>query len=109
MRVLPQRADIMSLNRFEQTVFDYIQNHVDERQFWREKVREVAAADRNHFAVGGLLEIELRRYCLERSHVVAPIRDFVNASPNRLSLRNLAEHLLRIWGPVRPAKAPDPR
>ena len=34
----------MSLNRFEQRVFDYWQRQRDERQFWEQKVREIVKA-----------------------------------------------------------------
>jgi len=53
----------MSLNRCEQRVFEYLESHRDEGQFWREKVRRLAkkAADDHAAArMHGLLAYEKR-------------------------------------------------
>jgi len=88
----------MSLNRCEQRVFDYLQVHRDERQFWHEKVRGLVKNVPDHHTAAGRLEGELWRYYLERSEVVTIFRDAVRAEGRqRTSMKNLAELLLRLW------------
>ena len=63
----------MSLNRFEQLVFDYIRGHPDERQYWQDKVRRIVTqADSIHQAAARL-DGEFWRYFEERSSAVANI------------------------------------
>jgi hypothetical protein len=96
----------MSLNRWEQLVFDYVQGHADERHFWEDKVRALAAGAADEHAVATELEGELWRYLEERSRVAEPFRSMAaRENLRRTSLRNLAEHLLRMWSPPR-AKRP---
>ncbi|HWA09997.1 MAG TPA: hypothetical protein VG838_11150 [Opitutaceae bacterium] len=94
----------MSLNHAEQRVFDYLQKRPEERQYWQEKVRRAAngpAADLH--AVAASLEGELWRYCEERSRVAPDFRSLAGpAGGGRISMRNLAEYLLRLWGPPKP-------
>ncbi|MSU24209.1 MAG: hypothetical protein EXS32_10355 [Opitutus sp.] len=97
----------MSLNRCEQRVFDYWQNHRDERQFWQEKVRGVAKTVPDEPAAVVRLEGELWRYYEERSAVAAPFREAAQLEGlRRTSMKNLAELLLRLWVEPRPAKKP---
>lgn len=95
----------MSLNRTEAQLFDYLQRHPEERQFILYKVRECAKAPSNDQAAN-LLTDELSQYYKERCQVVG---DFSSApllaGAAKLSLRNLSEYLLRVWGPVRSKKA----
>ena len=60
----------MSLNRFEQRIFDYWQGHRDERQFWQEKVRGIVKAENDDHAAAARLDGEFWRYYVERSGVV---------------------------------------
>jgi hypothetical protein len=100
----------MSLNRTEQQVFDYIQSHPEEKHYWTAKVRSVAGRIRDPHAAGIELDAELWRYYLERSQVAEPFREQVRREGvARISLRNLAEYLLRLWAPPppkRPAATP---
>lgn len=99
----------MSLNRCEQRVFDYWQNHRDERQFWQEKVRGVAKAVPDEHAAATRLDGELWRYYEERSAVAAPFREAARLEGlKRTSMKNLAELLLRLWTEPRPKKSPAP-
>jgi hypothetical protein len=51
---------------------------------------------------------ELTRYFDERSRVGAVAAQVVGTEGfGRTSLCNLAEHLMRTWGPVRPPRRPD--
>src|SRR4051812_42130143 len=88
----------MSLNRCEQRVFDYLQRHVDEREYWRNKFQRVAkAASDDHVAVAQL-EPDLWRYYEERSAVAAPFKEAARLEGmQRTSMKNLAELLLRLW------------
>ena len=95
----------MSLNRSEQRIFDYVQSHPEERQFWQGKVRAAAKAERDDFAAAARLEPELWRYYEERSGVVATLRDAARTDgPGRTSMKNLAELLIRLWVEPRPKK-----
>ena len=97
----------MSLNRYEQTVFDYWAKHPEERRHWQDKV---VAASKNADATGEntrLLERELWDYFVERREHVAVLRDLDRTGVlRRISLLNLADHLFRLWGPPpKPKKA----
>jgi len=96
----------MSLNQTEQTLFAYLESHVEERQFWQAKVRELMSASRNDPATAAALAGELRRYGEERGSVGAlPVQVHDKKGLELSGFRNLAEHLMRIWGPPR---APRP-
>ncbi len=86
----------MSLNRYEQAIFDYWEKQTDERRHWMAKVTEMTRAQP---AAGAArpLERELWEYFLERREHVPQLRG-LEGMP-RVSLLNLAEHLLRLWGP----------
>ncbi len=107
---LPGHCNVrgMSLNRTERILFDYIGNHVEERQFWQGKVRDLMSGSRDDPASSAALAGELRRYCEERSRVGAlPAQVIDDKGLGRFGYRNLAEYLMRIWGPVRPARPTD--
>lgn len=88
----------MSLNRSEQLVFDYLQTHPEERQHWREKVLAVARQEADPHVAASSLERELWRYHQERSQVTPAFRaEAPLGTVQRLSMRNLAEYLLRLW------------
>ncbi len=99
----------MSLNRSEQALFEYVEKHPEERQFWLHKVQALAN-EQGHHAAADRLEIELWRYFRERSENVAVLKDFARHNGlQRTSMRNLADYWLRLWGPVRRVvpKAPE--
>ena len=93
----------MSLNRTEQLVYDYLHAQPDERRHWEGVVkREVAGAGDQH-AAAFVIERELWRYYLERSEVAEPFRGVARREGTpRMSMRNLAELLLRLWAPPPP-------
>ncbi len=97
----------MSLNRCEQRMFDYWEKHLEERQFWLEKVRAAAKAAADNHAAAARLEPELWRYYLERSGVVKEFREAArHEGLQRTSMKNLAEFILRLWTEPRPRKKP---
>lgn len=97
----------MSLNRSEQMVFDYVQSHPEERHYWLGKVQKTAATTADEHAAAVRLEQELWRYFEERSQVAEPFRSLTRREGlRRTSMRNLAEHLLRLWVAPRPKKRP---
>ncbi len=97
----------MSLNRCEQTVFDYWQSHPDERSHWRSKVNEVAQNQAGSpVEMARRLERELWEYFIERTRHVAPFREVNAGELRRVSLMNLAEYVILLWGP--PPKPKNP-
>ena len=98
----------MSLNRCEQRVFDYLERHRDERQFWQDKVRGAAKILPDHHVAAAQLAGELWRYYEERSAVASPFREAMRAEGlHKTSMKNLAELLLRLWAEPRPKKKPE--
>jgi hypothetical protein len=98
----------MSLNRYEQTVFDYWETHPEERHHWQAKVSAAAAqVAAGPGEVARQLERELWEYFVERSQQVPHFRDLGTGGLRRISLLNLAEYSLRLWGPPpKPRKPP---
>ncbi len=99
----------MSLNRYEQAVFDYWERQPEERRHWQARVIEAArggVGQPGETARG--LERELWEYFLERNPHVPLFRDLQPGGLRRVSMLNLAEHILRLWGPPpKPKKPPD--
>ena len=98
----------MSLNRYEQAIFDYWERQPDEKRHWQRKVVEATARAGGDAAVARGLERELRAYAQERSAHVAALRELGGLAA-RLSLLNLAEHLIRLWGPLPKPRSPAER
>ena len=101
----------MSLNRYEQAVFDYWEKEPDERRHWQAKVAVAARLPSGPGVVARALDRDLWEYFSERAQHVPVFRDLVAGGMPRVSLLNLADHLLRLWGPPpkpkRPASAAD--
>ncbi len=99
----------MSLNRAAHAIFEYIENHAEERQFWQGKVRDLMGASQDDFGSATVLADELRRYAAERVRVGAlPAQVIGREELGGMIFRSLAEHLMRIWGPVRPVRPTRP-
>jgi len=99
----------MSLNRCEQRVFDYLQRHLEERQYWQGKFQRLAKATNDERIAIEQLEPELWRYYQERSSVASPFKEAVAVEGlQRTSMKNLAELLMRLWIEPRPKKRPAP-
>jgi hypothetical protein len=99
-------VDGMSLNRCEQTLFDYARGHPDERHYLQDKVQALVKASPEVSNAVARIDSELWRYYVERSAVVPAFSEAVGgASPRRTSMKNLAELLVRLWTEPRPRKA----
>lgn len=98
----------MSLNRYEQTVSEYLSANTDERRHWQAKIVEAARRSELPGEVARSLERELWDYFVERSQHVPKLRDLNIGGVRRVSFLNLAEHLLRQWGPPPKPKKPSP-
>ena len=98
----------MSLNRYEQTLFSYWEKQPDERRHWQAKVGEVARSLSRPGEAARSLERELWDHFTERSAHVPALRELSAGGLRRVSLLNLAELILRLWGPPpKPAKPPE--
>lgn len=98
----------MSLNRCEQRVYDYLQGHPEERQFWQMKFQQAAKASADDHVAAARLEPELWHYYEERSAVASPFKEAArHEGVQRTSMKNLAELLLRLWTEPRPKKKPS--
>jgi len=98
----------MSLNRYEQTVFDYWRRQPDEGRHWQSKVTELSRSVPAPLELARRLDRELREYVVERTPHVAELRNLGAAGLSRVSMLNLAEYLLRLWvPPPKPRKRVD--
>lgn len=88
----------MSLNRYEQAIFDYWDKQLDERRHWMSKVIEMTRMQSAAEAARPL-ERELWEYFVERRQHVPQLRDPGLQGLARVSLLNLAELVIRLWGP----------
>lgn len=89
----------MSLNRYEQALCDYISRQAEERRHWQQKVADATRRPADPATVSHSLERDLWDYFTERSRQVPALRDLNAGGLRRVSLQNLAEYLLRLWGP----------
>ena len=97
----------MSLNRYEQTLFNYWENQPDERRHWQGKVLDATRLTAPPGETARALERELWDYLVERSPYVPRLRELSQGGMRRVSLLNLAEYLIRLWGPPpKPRKSP---
>ncbi|MBK1876936.1 hypothetical protein [Pelagicoccus mobilis] len=98
----------MSLNRYEQLLHDYIDSLPEERRFWQDRVLEIERGNSRREAAALALNAELWEYFEERSRHESEFTDVVSVGGGKLSMLNLSEYLLRMWGPVKPAKKAKP-
>jgi hypothetical protein len=93
----------MSLNRVEHLVYEYVMDHGEERQHWTTKVRGFVTGCQGVADATARLDSELWRYYLERSSVAAAFREDARTyGTKRVSMKNLAELLIRLWTEPRP-------
>lgn len=97
----------MSLNRYEQSLFDYWERQPDERRHWQMKTVEAAKRTGAPGDVVRGLERELWDYFRERTTQVPTLRSLAPEGGQRVSMLNLAEFMLRLWGPPPKPKRPS--
>jgi hypothetical protein len=99
----------MSLNRYEQTLFDYWDRAPDERRHWQAKVTNLTkGAALSPGELARSLERELWDHLVERTPHVPALRALNPSAMPRVSLLNLAEYVIRLWGPPPKPKKPVP-
>jgi hypothetical protein len=104
------QVDAMSLNRCEQTAFDYMKRQPDERQYLQDKVRAIVAGSVEIPNAVARIDSELWRYYEERSAIVPAFSHALGTGgPRRTSMKNLAELLVRLWTDPKPAKVQTDR
>lgn len=94
----------MSLNRYEQLLHDYIESLPEERRFWLDRVLEIERGASRREEAALALNAELWEYFEERARHESDFARVVSAGGGKLSMLNLSEYLLRMWGAVKPAK-----
>jgi hypothetical protein len=101
-----KHGGVMSLNRSEQLLYDYVQGRQEERQYWYDKVQSIVRASMELPDAVARIDADLWRYYLERSEVAPEFIAAVKAWGNkRTSMKNLAEYLVRLWTEPRPKKS----
>jgi hypothetical protein len=95
----------VSLNRCEQLLYEYVEKHPEERQYWLHKVQRLAAGSETQHVAANKLDAELWYYLQERAAVVPALKPYAGAK--RTSMKNLAEYLLRSWAPPKPKPRPS--
>jgi hypothetical protein len=97
----------MSLNRSEQALYDYIRGHAEERQYLQHKVRVISSESDDVGKAVARIDMELWRYYEERGAAEPSFREDLRVhGPKRISMKNLAEYLVRMWIEPRPRKPP---
>lgn len=94
----------VSLNRSEQQIFNYIEANREERQYWQNKVRGYRTTALLEGDIVVTVERELWRYFVERSAVVSSLKPHAGTEVQRVSMKNLAEYILRLWAPPIPKR-----
>lgn len=90
----------MSLNRYEQSLFDYWDRQPEERRHWQMKTVEATRSAAAPGEIARRLERELWDYFVERTSQVPALRSLNPGGVRRVSMLNLAELMLRLWGPL---------
>lgn len=96
----------VSLNRCEDALLRYVSDRPDEKRFWLARVLEIDRSGGSLVDRVAALDGQLRDYAAERGRADASLRDTLG--DGRVSMRNLAHHLLNLWPPPKP-KAPPKR
>jgi hypothetical protein len=101
------QVDAMSLNRCEQTVFDYMKRQPEERQYLQDKVRAIVSGSVEISNAVARIDSELWRYYEERSAIVPAFSQALGTGGlRRTSMKNLAELLVRLWTEPKIEKTP---
>lgn len=99
----------MSLNKYEQTLFSYIDRHPEERKYWHAKLHEASRQTSDPTNLARELERAMWDYYSERTEHVPVLKELNSGGLRRVSFLNLTEYLLRVWGPPpKPKKRTTP-
>jgi len=99
----------MSLNRYEAALFSYWEKNPDERRHWQGKVTDATRLATEPGEAARALERELWDHFVERGPHLPALRELGAVGLRRVSLLNLAEHIIRLWGPPpKPRKPAGP-
>jgi hypothetical protein len=99
-------GDFMSLNRYEQLLFDYIERNNDEKRFWEGRVLEIARQGLRRESLVMDLNSQLWDYFEERARFEACFIDLkFHEGDRKISMISLSEYLLKMWLPL-PKKKP---
>jgi hypothetical protein len=96
----------MSLNKYEQGLFDYLDQNPEERRHWQAKASSAAIQPGEPGVAARDLERELWAYFAERSEHVGSLRQLHDGGIRRVSMQNLSEYLIRLFGPPVPRRKP---
>jgi hypothetical protein len=88
----------MSLNRYESALFAYWEKQPDERRHWQAKIADITRGTGQPGELARALDRELWDYLAERRQHV-PALQAEAGELSRVSLLNLAEYIIRLWGP----------
>ncbi len=89
----------MSLNRYEQMLFDYLENRPDEKRYWESQVLDLSRRNSRFETIASDLNRMFWDYFEERSRYESPFREVaIREGLDRISMLNLSEYLLRVWG-----------
>ncbi len=94
----------VSLNRCEDSLLRYVSDRADEKRFWHARVLEADRAGGSLVDRVAALDDQLREYAAERGRADPALRDAFG--DGRVSMRNLAQHLLNLWTPPKPKASP---
>ncbi len=91
----------MSLNRYEQMLYNYLECHDEEKRYWEARVLEIARRSGRREYKALELNAQLWEYFEERSRFESPFREVViHEGERKISMLNLSEQLLRMWAPL---------
>lgn len=91
----------MSLNRYEQLLFDYIESNDDEKRFWVFRVLETLSSGGRSEELVLDLNSQLWDYFEERARFEPVFRDLkFHEGERKISMLNLSEYILKIWAPL---------
>jgi len=91
----------VSLNRYEQMLLDYVRDHQDESDHWRNIVRDLRHTHPGRTVRSQELNRLLWAYFQERAAHVPPFSGvFKREGQAVISMQNLAEYLIDRWTPA---------
>jgi hypothetical protein len=94
------KDSIMSLNRYEQILMNYLECHSEEKRFWEARVTEISRRGGRRESRALELNGILWEYFEERARFESRFREvLIHEGDRKISMLNLSEYLLRMWAP----------